>query len=499
MADCKIISATAKEPVINVSDGAKVATAEVKEIVSNVQAVSIAPTIPTGCIQTNLSGFGEGWIPDPTLFTFRQDKSIVNEYFSKSIRKSAKDIVEPVEFKSIGVSKTAVDVADSVETFRKTIELVIQEIDYFLEDYTSFDYTMHGVNTTDVIKSIGVSKTVQDKSIVNEYFSKSVSKSAKDIVRFTETVIKIVTAKLTSDTFRTSDTFSRVVAFKRVISDTKSTVEVLAKSFSKVLKDTADQVEKISKAFSTTLANDLTRSSDKATLLFGLYKTDTTRTSDVFSRIVSYNRTLTDITDQIEQIRKAFSTSRTEVADANEFKSIGVSKTAVDVADQAETWRKTIELVIQEIDYFSEDYTSFDYTMYDVNTTDVITDVRIAKVITDSIDATDDFYGNANIDDDQTAQITKVINDYADPIEVFSRTVSYNRTFTESFSKSETFGKTLSLRKSDLIDPVEVFTKAGSKVINDAISKVEYKIAHMQGYFSGGYVAADYVGTNYTI
>lgn len=375
MAGYKIISATAKEPVINVSDGAKVATAEVKEIVSN------------------LSGFGEGWILDPTLFTFRQDKSIVNEYFSKSVSRPAKDIVGSVK-----------------------------------------------------------------------------------------TDIRIIAAKLIPDTLRTSDTFSRIVAFERVISDTKNTVEVLAKSSSKVLKDTADQVEEISKAFSTTLANDLTSSSDKATLLFGLYKTDTTRTSDVFSRIVSYNRTLTDWIDATDDFFGS--------ANIDDDQYAWVYKTTVEYADLVETLAKVMTTTLTS-DKLNGVIEVASKTMSLVKAdTKTVSDTRVLSVAKAVNDITD-----------QIEQIQKAFSTFhtevADANEF--KSIGVSKTVVDVVDQAETFGKTLSLIKSDLIDPVEVFNKAGSKVINDAISKVEHKIAHMQHYFSGDYIAADYVGTNYTI
>ena len=83
----------------------------------------------------------------------------------------------------------------------------------------------------------------------------------------------------------------------------------------------------------------------------------------------------------------------------------------------------------------------------------VVTQVDYNRIFTDFVDATDDFFGNANVDDDQVARVNKVVVEYIptfDPIE-FSATkiladtaqaqdtsdITSTKVFLDSFVKSD--------------------------------------------------------------
>jgi hypothetical protein len=100
---------------------------------------------------------------------------------------------------------------------------------------------------------------------------------------------------------------------------------------------------------------------------------------------------------------------------------------------------KLIGLNINEIDYFLEDYVFdiTDYTFKAVHALDQITQVEVTKLFDELVDATDDFYGAANIDDDQIATVDKVVADYGTFSDTFDRLVYYIRLFTETATMLE--------------------------------------------------------------
>jgi hypothetical protein len=131
---------------------------------------------------------------------------------------------------------------------------------------------------------------------------------------------------------------------------------------------------------------------------------------------------------------------------------------------------KLIGLNINEIDYFLEDYVFdvTDYTFKAVHALDQITQIVVDKQFDELVDATDDFYGAANIDDDQIATVDKVLADYTSFAEAFDRLVSYIRLFTET---------------ATLLDQAEF---AATKVVSDQTSNNElvnsdvYKVTNDQ-------------------
>jgi len=118
--------------------------------------------------------------------------------------------------------------------------------------------------------------------------------------------------------------------------------------------------------------------------------------------------------------------------------------------------------------------------------------------LTDLVDATDDFYGLANVDDDQTARIDKVVIDYGTLTESFSRIAAFIRSFTDIATISETFGKSISKILSDQINRSEIVTKLYSKVSTETVSSSQTLSINIQSYFQSDYVTVGYAGQNYT-
>ena len=157
-----------------------------------------------------------------------------------------------------------------------------------------------------------------------------------------------------------------------------------------------------------------------------------------------------DIVNTIESIRFSLLSTISDQSSVNDVLSNAMSKIADDemVAFSETLFKKDIALLIKEEDYYLSDYFLEDYFFKAVHATDQITDVQFAKNIVDVVDATDDFYGALNVDDDQTASVHKILVTWVSNSDTFSRIVQFYRVFNDTSNTSEVianvFGKVLS-------------------------------------------------------
>lgn len=344
MADCKIISATAKAQVTDVNDGAKTATAAIKEITTNIKDISVTSAVPNQCLESRLKGFGEEWIPDARKFTY------LPEVF---------ELVDAIVF---AAGRALSDNVSKTETLRK-----------------------------------------------------SLSKLAADNLDASDSVL------FTSNAFRTFaeliDATDDFLGAANIDDDQKA-------AFIKVLNETCFTAEDLKLDF-------------------------------------TFGRLFLDALSKTERFELAF------------------NKGITDTSTTAEALVKALELVLDGSGYFLEDYTQPDYDAGGLSVTDslamssgkifeespqIVSDVvfkGIGRAIEDSVDATDDFLGVSNVDDDQTAAFLKVLSD----------TQSISETYTR------------------LISPAKIET----------VNTDENITAFMQSYFASNYVPNGYVGSAYTL
>ena len=84
--------------------------------------------------------------------------------------------------------------------------------------------------------------------------------------------------------------------------------------------------------------------------------------------------------------------------------------------------------------------------------------LMVSKAVNEIVRPTDDVLGEANIDDDQTAFVIKVLNNTSIVAEDFSRTVSFNRVFSEAEST------------------IDVRSAAISKILSDSLANLDLVI-----------------------
>ena len=99
----------------------------------------------------------------------------------------------------------------------------------------------------------------------------------------------------------------------------------------------------------------------------------------------------------------------------------------------------------------------------------------VQKSLRSNLDISDDIFGEATLDDDQTISFLKVIQTSSDVYDVFSRVVDYKRVVSSQFTKSEIiskqFSKALRSNIGSTDNSVKVFGKALTSNIDPTDSK----------------------------
>ena len=137
--------------------------------------------------------------------------------------------------------------------------------------------------------------------------------------------------------------------------------------------------------------------------------------------------------------------------------------------------------------------------------------------LSDVVQTTDDFYGNANIDDDQTAQVGKGLLDTSTLSDLFSSATSYNRSVDESVATNdvnsflnaksivetvtsiENIAVSASKSLSEIAIASDTYLQTFTKALSETTTFSEYRWANKQDYLSSTYVQTGFVGSNYTI
>lgn len=201
---------------------------------------------------------------------------------------------------------------------------------------------------------------------------------------------------------------------------------------------------------------DKFRVSERA--LLNAYKqvSETVRGSDASSRVA--RKVLLEAQTAREELRLSTKTSRyDQVVKSDQF-SAGLAKPFTEMVSKsdavlnkttgkgltetktvADVFSKQIGIILAEIDYWLQDYGFDGYTERAVHLSDILSRiVSYKRTFTDIVDATDDFYGAANIDDDQVAAFGKALIESAQTGDYFLPVTSYIRSYTDTNSLSDT-------------------------------------------------------------
>ena len=496
----------------------KVTDVVVQDTVTNVAYTSKTTDVTFDGVSVQSTGVGEEAVPNPNLFTRGQDYIQITESFSKYNLKPQFDTVTQSDLFSrlVNYNRPFAETqyaGDSyfISSVGKTLQDIPQLSEQLVVDYSKVIY--------DVATSVDVSSLYFDKILFDQ------------IVQADE-VTKLTYQKVQPDQVISTDEFSRIADYKRSFSDwVDATDDFLGEAN---IDD--DQIALIGKNLV-----DYGTTSDVASSYVSITKADVTGLLD--EKYIGLSKPFADSfgkTDQLSyEVTKAFldTSYSTDVASKltgkvleetlapTEFLVFSAAKNSADTADVADeprltaskpftdsfTKSDTATLVWDARRSFSEQQATSDFVRFDATSLKLDTAVTVEAVakystkllstqftqadefsrtvdylrsFSDLVDATDDFFGAANIDDDQIASIGKNIVDYATTSELtrFDGTkllvdatalqnpvsLTLTKPLADSFTQSDVV--TLMPGKSvvELVSTQDTDNKQISKVTNDS-------------------------------
>jgi hypothetical protein len=483
-------------------------------------------------LDVRVTGMGEENIPDSRLFKFLADKFGFQEQVIRDVYKNLSDLsttdeqVRKLLQKVLVDITTTSDVFDRVWTAYRTYTDSTTNTELLQKDFAK---VLLDVSNSSDLLSTDVGKYLADVTALANlsYAVILVGKSLQDqTVGFTDILSTVVDFQRTfTDTVFTTDDFyglanvddDEYADVYKVIFEWLALTETVAVDVTK--PDLVDQATSGEQAY---LNPDIPKfdqitQSDLQTSSIEPSKLDQATTSE----LQSFDVNKPDRTDQATTVeQQAFdvvkpdlfdqATNSDEVANTvgqissdqfstqNEQYSFDVDKP--DRTDQASIAEqaikdftrpadddqlsisellltKLIELNVNEIDYFLEDYVFdiTDYTFKAVHARDQIMQIAVTTSIEDLVDATDDFYGAANIDDDEYASVDKVLADCATFSETFDRLVDYIRLFTDTATTLEQIALVTSKVVADQTANLDLVNSDVYKVANDQTTTSETK------------------------
>lgn len=397
---------------------------------------------------------GKG-IEDPVALTETVQKSF-STIFSDQFVKSDQISIEPGKVFSENVSivqevvtlqpnKGAAetintqDILSRVVTFNADLADLVDATDDFL-----------GLANTDDDQTASVGKTLADSS------------TASEVNTLATTIAKL-------ETVAGTDLFSRQVDFSRALLDTGITAEILYLDTAKILVDSTITSDLITtqNTFNRTVTDTAINSEIISLGSSKVVDDSTTNSEQVFS---TSGKNLLEVSATQDLISTQWSVSRSLLDSANTQFQISFSATT-ELFDSA---TKSDLVTLQAIKAFDDVSVTADVLSRTVN---------YNQEFTDLVDATDDFLGVANTDDDQTAsvgktladsttnsdqiatQTTKIFADTATTSDVLSSGGSSDRTASDIGAVSETISLAPQKSLADSVTNSEQLTTQSTKAV----------------------------------
>lgn len=186
---------------------------------------------------------------------------------------------------------------------------------------------------------------------------------------------------------------------------------------------------------------------------------------DLFNRIVSFRRLINETKTITDQTRKDLSKIFNDTNQTSSLLKTKVFKVFEDTSETSDINAKIFNKNLVEsflktdiaklgIDKVFNELSDFQ---------DIVTlQITFRRVFSDVVDATDDFYGTANLDDDQIATVIKRVISYADTIDTHK--LDFNKKLDTTYISSEESYKQLNKRLADSYATSDIFITNLGKV-----------------------------------
>lgn len=321
MGDCKKITNTAKEMVVNVRDGSKTAVSTFKEISANLKTVSLATEIPLKCFEVELKGLGEGYVSDPSLFVYNGDNTQTLGVFSKLLGKPVVELSSATEVLRINAAKVFSEIRTASDNLLLVVDWVRKIDDSPQSQFANKD-----------ILSVSLAKSLLEQKLVTDTVAKSFATSFSD----SNTAIDMVATTVQTpkqDSFAASDSVTLLVDFRPLIQDwVYSTDDVLGNA----------------------------NIDDDQYMLFNKVAIDSSTSAD--TALISISKALNDNIASIDAIVKSAGVSLADSVGLPDVleKSLAVSK--ADVADMSDTCTANLQNYVSAL-YVDAGYVGVNYAL----------------------------------------------------------------------------------------------------------------------------------------
>lgn len=215
-------------------------------------------------------------------------------------------------------------------------------------------------------------------------------------------------------------------------------------------------------------ASDYYAAADTIRLTYRAAKADTARPQDTLSRQADFKRTISDL-QVTNDSYKVFvvNTTKVDQLSALEVLRVSFTKPFAHTVTETDTTLLTVTKVTTDLTTLSDSAKYFDFgknVPETATTTDVFNRVvNFNTSFSEIIDATDDFFGEANIDDDQFAQVGKSLVDWIASSETTVFVVGNNQADTVTTLDQPIFGTSTQQSDSSFIQD-QTLLKPGKTV-----------------------------------
>lgn len=339
---------------------------------------------------------------------------------------------------------------------------------------------------------------VVELAAATDLASLEVGKYVADISNAVDTIARSV-QKIASDQAQASDHAVRLL--QKVVVEQAIAGDTVAKSFSKMVADNASIADRANYTFTKSLRDALDSIVDVTSKDVSKSVSDLQATTDFLARQASKPLLDTSIANDSRLLipNKVFN----DPVNTTEFDFFSLQKLVLDSALPAD--HRAIATT-KPVTTDSAQASDIKNLSVGKSTGDFVSsgDLRVAligKVLIEVVTPTDDFNGQADADDEQTIQFTKLTNDQAIVSDSLIRVANYYRSYTDtSFTSDAVDTKAFNKAVFDVVNVSDVFdyTKTAPKQTSDVTSVTDAGSLRSQGYVAFDYLAEDYVGASRT-
>jgi hypothetical protein len=474
--------------------------AEVSAI--NITASPETPTVDGSVDVTNinvqLSGLGEESQPNDSLFRRNQDYSNISDQprvrtgkifidlvtqtdtisFLANYKRTVLETKTITELKSFAIGKNLVETKSMQEDFKKNLQKVFNEA-ITKSDTNSKQVTKRVEESqvlTELVKLL-TNKGVVETATTSDVLSRTVNyfRVFVDAVDATDDFLGLAnvdddqTARVGKNLVEYanfSDVHSLYLALTK--QDTATAMDTKTLNFTKTLVDSKIVSDLVSLAYSKQQADAVTNSD---TFLANIGKAVQDYTANVDTVYKQVTKAHVDYTSNQERISKSINKATNDNADATDIFSKTFTKILSDLVASADTFATAIQPA--KVDEVNSSETSYRIAGKNVveqqTTTDVLSSVvNYNRLFVDTVDATDDFLGLANVDDDQVARVGKNLIEYVSFPESLSFAAA--KLFADQSSVAETFTKLYQKLLQDQTTNTDVKTLALTKPVLESVN-----------------------------